>query len=378
MYSYERRLEKVDPEDVRVELEFGIWWQAVLGADALARGRDLGSLRWVPRAIKTVDNGPSFAGDMADPREVIATANDFWREQTPRTMEVWAERIGEALPDRLEGLYERWLEQWAEERRTELPLAVELGWGRDLPSLRDGQNPNTRLVGYVDEVYLDTKRNMIVVRDNKSHRTLSTQTSADDMMDSQLQFYAWGASPEITSWGLGKVQATAYDRVRSVKPSPPQLTMGGRLAMRGGEPSIGQCDLHTYLQWAAGPTTNKDGDEVHDGQWYPGTRGHDPGWYQAEPEVISKLSTPAARSVWFQRTLTPLNGNIVRTHLRAAVDSSVDLQRSRERAVDTREASRNLTANCRWCDFAKLCRAEMVGGADGDYDLVDLGLRVRN
>jgi len=250
-------------------------------------------------------------------------------------------------------------------------------WKRKLPSLRDGQDPVVDLLGYVDEVYLDTRRHVVVVRDNKSGKQLSTQTTADDMLDSQLQFYAWGASPEVSSWGLGKIQATAYDRVRSVKPSPPQLTMGGRLAMRGGEPSIGQCDLHTYLQWANGPTSNKEGTEVRDGQWYPGTRGHEPGWYLPEQSVIEKLSSPATKSVWFQRTLTPLNTNIIRSHLRAAVDSAVDLASTRARAAGTREAARNMGKECRWCDYNKLCRAEMVGGAEGEYDLIDLNLRVR-
>jgi hypothetical protein len=282
-------------------------------------------------------------------------------------METWADRIGEACPDRLAAMYERWHHQWwHSDIKHERPLAVELGWGRDLPAMRDGEVPNTRLVGYVDEVYLDARRNLIVVRDHKAHKSLSTQTTADDMMDSQLQFYAWGASPEITSWGLGKVAATGYDRIRTVKAKTPVVTQSGTLSK-----SITDFDLGTYIEWARGPEGN--------GVPYPGRAkdGSGAGLYQIEPAIVEKLSTPASTSAWFQRTLTPLNSNLIKVHLRAAVDSAVDLAASRRRAKESGEAARNLTSNCRWCDFVKLCRAEMVGGPGGEYELADMYLRAR-
>jgi len=225
-------------------------------------------------------------------------------------------------------------------------------------------------------VYLDRKRGLVVVRDTKTGHDLASQTAADDMMDSQLQLYAWGITPLVKDWDVGRVGAVGYDRVRSVAPRPPMLTKSGRLAVRGGEPSIGQCDLRTYLDWAKG----EDGAGVP----FPGMKadGSAAGFYQAEDSVIEKLSSPAAASIWFQRTLTPLNVNLVRTHLRSAVDSALDLAASRARVERTGEAARNLTKSCRWCDFAALCRAEMIGGParDGDsaaYDLADFKLRRR-
>jgi len=373
-YAYHRGLEKIDPDDVRVELDFGIWWQALNGAHALERGRKFGSLKYVPKKIKTVDGGPRWPGESVTADQVLADSIVWWQQQTPFIQETWEARLGEGLPVRLGSLFQRWQDQWAEEIANERPLAVEFFWKRPLPSLRPGDEPAADLLGYVDEIYLDTRRNLVAVRDNKTSKALSTQTSVDDMLDSQLQFYAWGASPEVTSWGLGKIQATAYDRARSMAPKPPNLTTAGKLSTREGQPSIGQCDLQTYVEWARGP----DGRGVpYLGRKPAGGEASIAGYYQPEQTVIEKLASPAAQSVWFQRTLTPLNSNLIRVHLRAAVDSAVDLQLTRTRAMQTNEAARNLGAACRWCDFQQLCRAEMVGGADGEYELADMKLRKR-
>jgi len=150
-----------------------------------------------------------------------------------------------------------------------------------------------------------------------------------------------------------------------VQPKPPPLTLCGRPKVYNGQPTLGQTDLQTYLDWCnAGPE-------------YAGTKSAPPGVYQLEESVVDKLSSPAFTSTWFQRTLTPLNTNIIRTHLRAAVDTAVDVANTRERIEVANEAGRNLTTGCKWCDFQGLCRAEMVGGPDGTYDLADYKLRER-
>jgi len=369
MYGYERRLEKVDPEDIAVERDFGSWWQLLRAVDSIERGRKLDSLKWLPTELTATD-GVSMIAHTARCDEVFAMANDWWRQQTPHTWETWAERLGEAMPDRLAALDQRWRDQWATEIETERPLAVELGWGRNLPTMPGPDNtsvdPNCRLVGYVDEVYEDTKRHLVVVRDNKTSKGLGTQSVADDMMDSQLQFYAWGASPTVTSWGVGPIRATAYDRIKTTKPKTPVVTQAGSLGK-----SVTDFDLATYVEWSRGTDGN--------GVSYPGRfkDGSGAGRYVAEPAVIERLSSPSSVSAWYQRTLTPLNNNLIKVHLRAAVDSAVDLRQSRARVAFANEAARNLTSGCRWCDFAGLCRAEMVGGPDGEYELSDYRLRVR-
>ena len=387
-YAYIRKLERVAPDDVKVELEFGNWWHALRAADSIERGLLHGSLQYAPGKLGTVDGHEGIdlptleemREDRPDLVRVVLEAAEAWWSRLPAAArETWQERIGGALPDRLRYVDARWRERWADDLVYERPLAVELHWERDLPALTDkatGEHvdPAATMVGYVDEVYYDERRNLVVVRDHKTHKTLAARTSAEDMMDSQLQVYAWGASPTITAWGYGPVKAVAYDRVRTTAPKQPKLTATGTLSK-----SVTDYDLPTYLSFAAGPdgTGAPWGEE---GAYYvSGKKKGEPkfGVYQAEESVVRALSDPAAASTWQQRTLTPLNRNIVTTHLRAAVDTSLDITATRARVAETGAAGRNLTNDCKWCPFAELCRAEMTGGAGGDYDLEAMYLRER-
>ncbi len=365
-FHYAESLMADESVDAAVERDMGSWWQALLGSDALERGRKFDSLRAVPRTIKSVDGGPTWPGEDATAEAVLLEADVWWFHQTGAVRDVWTERLGEPMPDRLLAMYRDWTEEWAEERDYERPLAVELRWQRNLPQRAEDRRTPVAMVGYIDEVYLDRKRNLVTVRDNKAHRALKPTTAVSDMMDSQLQLYAWGASPLVREWNLGPVRATAYDRARMVAPKSPVVTQSGTLSK-----SVTDYDVGTYRRWSRGPEGM--------GVPYPGRKadGSGAGMYTVEQTVIDKLSTPAARSAWFQRTRVPLNVNVIRSHLRAAIDSSDDLRRSAARAERTREAARNLGRACDWCEYAKLCRAQMVGGPDGDYELIDFGLRRR-
>lgn len=374
-YARVRRLEKVDPLDIAVERDFGSWWHMLRAAESLTRGRILGSLQWVPEELTSVDNGPTLTADggVATPRDVLKLAVNWWSKQHFTVHEAWEDRLGEGLPDRLVGLYRAWRARWAAQIADERPLAVELKWTRRLP-MPEGSEP-VELVGYVDEVYLDKRRNVVVARDHKSVKKLSSQSAADDMMDSQLQLYAWGAGPTIDEWGVGKIQATAYDRARMTKPSTPVLTQMGNLSKSEGTDT----DLATYLAWAKGPAGDGQLWGKPDEYFVSGKRKGEPkfGTYTAEQSVIERLSTPGAATAWFQRTLVPLSPHLVTTHLQAAMDSAEDIARTRARITANNMAGRNL-GNCRWCDFQQLCRAEMFGGANGTYDLAEMGLREKS
>ena len=375
-YARVRKLEQAEEETSRIEATFGSWWHAMRAADSIERGRALDSLRYAPETL-TISEGvpPIKVTDGLTPSDVLVAAAAWWDTMSTTDQEAWEERLGGPLRDRLTYMDDRYRERWAEERKQERPLGVEVKWERDLPSLpqRDGEvDPNTRLVGYVDEVYQDGGRGgMIVVRDHKTGKKLASQTVLDDMVDSQLQLYAWGLAPLVSEWGLGSsIRAVAYDRARSVAPSTPELTLTGTL-----KKTVTDYDLHTYLQWA------KDGVPWgEEGAVYAsGPRKGQPkfGTYLPEDKVVAHLSDPASQSAWFQRTLTPLNMNLVRTHLRSAVDTSLDTQRTFERAEITGHAPRNLTNACRWCEFVTLCRSEMVGGEIVDLDPADYGLQRR-
>lgn len=360
-YSYREKLRKVDPEDLKIELEFGSWWHALRAAESIDRGRRLGSLKSYPEELGTTDDGPKIdtaAEFVAE--EVYGALSGWWHGMSASAKDAWVERLGEEPEARMRYLDEEWTKQWAQEREYELPVAVEFGWGRNLPDVEDaGLRPNTRMVGYVDEIYLDKRRNVLTVRDHKTSKSLASQTTADDMMDSQLQIYAWGAHPEVEKWGLGRIQAVAYDRVRTVKPKTPKLNLTGTLSR-----SVTDYDVRTYTEW------------VGEGLEYPGRLkdGSGSGVYYVDEAVVAQLSDPAARSVWFQRTLTPLNTNVIRAHLYAAVYTAEDMNKASQRIEATGEAARNLGGSCRWCDFSALCRAQMIGGPEGEYDLKEMRL----
>lgn len=365
VYRQIRQLERDNPEQVKAELEFGNWWHALRAADSLQRGRELRSIQHTPRKIRTVDDGPDLPTTVT-PEEVILAAGKWWSTLSTDYREVWVERMGEPVADRLSYVDARWRERWADALAEEHPLGVEVYWQRELPSSGEG-DPNTLLVGFIDEVYWDSKRDLVVIRDHKSIKTMPT-SAAPDIMDSQLQLYAWGAGPQITGWGRGKVRALAYDRVRMTAPKPPSVTTTGTLSK-----SVTDFDLHTYRTWASGPSGEGVLWGTEGAEYVSGTKKGQPKWgyYTEDAKVVAALSDPAAVSAWFQRTLTPINPNLVKVHLQSAVDSAHDTQRTRAREAETGQAARNLTKNCKWCDFQSLCRAEMIGGVGGEYDLAE-------
>lgn len=351
-----------DTTDAKVELNFGIWWHALRAADSIMRGRKLGSLLWEPERLSlpdgwpelVVNEGDEFFEDGRDLRERVLESAAAWWERVPEDHKAaWDDRLGEGVVPRLRALDVRWLDHHAEELEYEEPLVVEAKWSRPLPGT--GKD----IIGYVDEVYRDTKRNVVVARDRKTSKDLAARTAEDDMMDSQLHLYVWGLSPALREHGV-RINAVSYDRVKSVKPTTPRLTQSGSLSKQ-----VTQFDLRTYLDWVA------------EGQEYPGRAkdGSQAGTYELDPAVVEHLSSPVWRSRWFQRTRVPLNRNLIRAHLQAAVDSAKAVDVTVEKFNRRGEAPRAFaTANCRWCDYRHLCRAQMMGGPDGEYPLGDFGL----
>ena len=364
-YQYVRGLIRAD--DTKVERDFGSWWHTMLAVDTLHRGREHGSLKSVPKVIKTVDGGPTFDPDTVEFADVLNSANHWWNGLDEDAQAEWLTRIGEPLPTRLDALYRRYRDRWDEVTKNEIPLAIEMEVEREIPG-------DAYLTATVDEVYLDKRRGIVVVRDHKTAKTLGQQSAIDDLMDSQLQLYAWAVAGEVVEWGEGKVRATAYNRARSVAPTLPQVTAQGNLSK-----ATSLYDLQTYLDWAEGPDGEGVPWGIEDEFFKTGPRKGQPkfGRYTAEDSVIERLSSPEEQAHWFTRTLTPLNPNIIRAHLRAAQDGAKDIARSTKRVKRTGEAPRNLGAACRSCEFADLCRAEMYGGSDGDFNPEDYGLRTR-
>jgi hypothetical protein len=422
-YRYVLKLRKPD-FGPKPELHFGSWWGALVAAEGLERGRRLESLRSDPTRIQGPDDSNAFNSRDVTVQMILDEADRWWKTRDAETLEEWNIRLGQPLPLRLRELFDRWLDKYAEERKTEHPMGYEVFWKRQqaLPQTdREWLGPDggkleaVDLIGYIDEVYWDAGRDMVVIRDDKSHKALKSRSALTDMMDSQLQLYAWGATPLISTWGHGAPKAVGYDRVKSTMPKSPELTKTAGTLSKG----VTDYDVSTYIRWAttdtrptveimewlklASPTPTGEFDEqtgeeiivdpeinateeqvdfVRDlpaGQFWgefgaflaSGPRKGNPkfGVYTMEEKVIEHLSTPQADSVWFQRTRKPLNRNVVIAHLRAALDTATDAWRTKLRVDITGDAPRSLGKACEWCDYASLCQARIFGGANGEYDL---------
>lgn len=364
------------------ERDFGSWWSAMQAAESLERGRKWGSL--IPaglRPFSAVERDVKFDPETVTVKEVFAAAKAWWSKQTPEAVDEWQSRLGDSLPGRLKSALIRWMDEWSHERQVERPLGVELFWERELPRPEgdsrwdeEAGQLKLNLIGFIDELYYDSEKDMIVVRDSKTAKSLGTQSALDDMMDSQLQLYPWGITPWLAQQGYPAPKAVAYDRVRSVKPRTPSLTTAGKLGTYKGEPALATVDLRTYVEWAKGP----DGEGIPwRGPKIPRKDEYKPGGvYVAEESVIERLSTKSHRAIFHQRTLVPISPHIVRAHLRSAVDTATDIWRSQKRAALTGDAARNLSKGaCQYCDYVLLCRARMFGGPEGEYDLSEMKLQ---
>lgn len=338
-------------------LDFGSWFHAVRALDRLAKGLAEGTLKAHPEEISTTDTGPTFPWD-ASPSDVLGAAVEYWERLGEDTREAWLDWLGQPLPQRLSHTYREWRERWEQDSENEGVLAVEQRWGREVPGT------GVVLWGYADEIYQDRKRGIVVVRDCKTSGTLGQVTSLDEMMDSQVQLYAWGLGPLCDEWEVSRPRAVAFDRVRSKAPKTPKLTKAGKLSA-----SVKDYDLSTYLEWCA------------DGVPYEGMKkdGSAAGVYTAEEGEIERLGSPQVVSQWFSRHLTPVSPYLVRSHLQAAADTCGDITLTRKRAEKRGEAARNFgKAACQFCEFADLCRAQMVGGPGGEYAPEEYGLRYRD
>lgn len=355
-YRYIDRLRRPEDES-SPKRDLGTWWQAWRTAEAVHRdrGKAAVALQHTPHTIALP--GATLPGD-ARPEQVLARAEATWQETPQQDKDGFLAQLGASLPERLLVMAERWTARWEQERQHELVLGVEVPWSRAIPGT------DMILVGTADEVFLDTRRDMVVVRDNKTSTDIVRASSTDDLMDSQLHLYAWGLYDWLRSHDLAGVRAVSYDRACSVAPKIPVLTLSGTLSK-----TVTRFDLETYQQWARG----EDGAGIP----YPGRKadGSGAGVYVEEPAVVEKLSSPQERERWFSRTLVPVNRNIVQAHVLAARDGALGMGRVSEAAARTGQAPRNLgKAACGWCDYASLCRAQMFGGAEAEIDLAEHGL----
>src|SRR5699024_1809061 len=246
LYRYEMGLR--EEPSVSPYRDFGSWWSALRAAESLERGRKLDSLVARPSKMGPVDNWEKFDQRKVMVDDVLESSHRWWKSKSAEEREEFIEKMGEPLPERLHGAFVRWMDEWADERKHEKPLGLEVFWERDLPRpAADAEwdhlegSPRIKMIGFIDELCYREDRGITVVRDNKTHKTLGQRSTADDLMDSQLSLYAWGITPSLRKWGVPPVRAIAYDRTRSVAPTLPRLNKSGTLSK-----SVTMYDVMTY------------------------------------------------------------------------------------------------------------------------------------
>ncbi len=364
-FSAIEKLGPLESDPSLIDRDAGTWWHALRAADSIRRGIGSGTLCYLPDTLSTPDGFPDYETSVGShAEEVIEHSWGWWNRLTSEAREAWLDRFHEPFPEYLGNLWDRYLDRWGDSLLNERPLAVELPFTKRL-------SDDVELVGFVDEVFFDESKNLTVARDLKTHRTLKDSYAENDLMDSQNHLYAWAIASIVAKWGY-TLNATGYDRVRMNPPKKPQLTKTGTLAK-----SVTDFDASTYEEFVGeGISWGEEGDFFKTGARAGEAKF---GIYRLESKVLENLRTPDALSQWHQRTLAPLNRNVIRAHANS-LTSTADRMFTTRTALEAGEAEapRNLTRlGCSWCDFQKLCRAMIFGGPDGDYPLEDFGLQKR-
>lgn len=391
-YKYVHRLRAVDREKPNMAL--GSWWHALRAVDAIRRGTDHGSLIDYASVLTTSDSGPEFATsldgetfrvhDLASSSElakadlpmtaesVVDVAHEWWARLAEDDREDFVEDIGAPLPDHLWNLWQRHLDRWHEEIAHERPLLVESEWEREIG------DTGVVLRGRIDEVYIDVRKGIGVVRDWKSHGSWPSVSDAVlDLQDAQIHLYAWGASGLLAE-SEHSVGAVEYDRVRVKVPSTPSWTKSGNMSK-----STTDYDLFTYLATieAGEATYERYKKNIPDEEL--DALDEDQNWKEIaevtvtepDPDVVEELSTEEARNSFFRRGPKPINVGVIRSHLHDSVKSAERGDAVAEDVAANVEIPRSTGRHCQWCDFLSLCRAEMFGDVDPQTDPETFGLR---
>lgn len=414
LYRYGMRLEQLEDSPTPY-LTIGRWWSLLQAVEALERGRNAESLIFVPNNLDDKQEGYSLDPRSSKVSDVLIAAQDRWSKMVSAEREEFISLLGAPLPDRLADMFQLWHIANPDRFDRERPLGAEVFWKRTLPKptkdaawsllANPSAVPDMNLIGYIDELYFDRQRKMVVIKDGKAQKDINRGNGAmDDLMDSQLQLYAWGITPKLKRAGLDAPRAVSFDRITSVAPKEPQLTLTGGLSK-----GVTAYDLSTYRRWA-NEDTRPSAEELESlrlaaeesgkpyseeqleamhlppgrfwgklGEFYAsGAKKGQPkfGIYEPDPAVIERLQGPGEQARWSTRSIDPINKRVIEAHLRAAVDTALDIYQTQQRAEQVGHAARNLDRRgCSWCDFADICRAQLMGGSVGEYDLELYGLR---
>lgn len=197
-------------------------------------------------------------------------------------------------------------------KRSEIELEVEIA-------------PGIVFMGHIDKLVKD-ESGRVWDMDHKSHRVIPGPE--DRFADLQQVFYMWAAPLS----GYPKLAGVIWDYIRTKKPAVPEVLKSGELSQRKNIDT----DYETYLG------------AIRENKLNPADYN----------ETLARLK-PRGHIDFFERVRLPNPPKeLVRNVVQDMVTSSKEIKQFRARG---KEPVRNVTRNCKGCEFYELCQAEYRG-----------------
>lgn len=177
----------------------------------------------------------------------------------------------------------------------------------------------------IDKIVEDKHNGGLLIVDYKTRK--SFEDTENMMLDPQLTTYFWG----VEHMGYKPLLGGMYDEIRTKAPTVPETLVRGGLSKRKDIDT----DVYTYMHTI---------------------RRHD-----LDPNDYSDILTLIARrgkDRFFRRTTIPQDPPVVRTTVREAVITANTMIQ----AEATGQFPRTFDKSCKWCDYQKLCVAQLYGG----------------
>ena len=318
----------------------GSAWHAVMQAQSLNVGQYWGSLlQEMPEQIEVID------GVWAEPTidSIIDALKEWEIAQESEYLDAMREEYGDLLSARMWDLWIRFNHSGNVDKDFGRPLLVELDWTRTLPN-------GLEATGRADLVYLDPETDQVVVRDWKLNQSWpQTPSAIEDLINSQNHFNAWGVADVLRNLSGDKElvpSAVEYARARFKKPATPAMTKGTKNAPPRLAKSTTDFDAYTYREWC------REQELVMDQTVYDELAGQ--------------------RDKWFRFTRKPLLYSVYSQHV-----ISASKQAARAETITTEDSIPVYGSHCAFCEYATLCRTDLVGGRVPYDEIVfaDYGLR---
>lgn len=182
-------------------------------------------------------------------------------------------------------------------------------------------SPQIRFIGYIDKLVTD-ENDLLFTLDHKSSRSLPNEEQRFSDLQQLMYAEAYNRNNDR------KVVGVIWDYLRTKPPTVPQVLKDGSISTRNID-----TDYHTFSK------ALKDA-------------GKDPADYAEMLDKLKKQVSPFFSRVKLPRPNSEMTKSIVEDFRKAALEMM---------ALGGLANARNLTRECSFCEFYKLCHAELRG-----------------